>query len=169
MLIVWTFVVNGLFRFQANIDMKKIPAEEQVYTVLTEHVVEPGRYTVNPALTAENRFPEGKPVYSVLYSGMGHEAAGNLMWVGLIVFFVAPLIAAWLLSQTSERILSRYGRKVLFFSAIGVLFAIFRNLADFGIGGYPLGDTLLLAAHSIVVWTLMGLVVAWRIKPDRLV
>ena len=43
-LFVWTFVVNGIFRFQAGVDMKQIDKEQQVYEVLKEHIVEPGRY-----------------------------------------------------------------------------------------------------------------------------
>jgi hypothetical protein len=166
-LIVWTFVVNGLLRFEAGINMKQIPAERQVYEMLKEHITEPGRYVCNPELTSEGRFPNEEPVFSVLYGGMGHESAGEHMLVGLVVFLLSPIIAAWMLSQTSARVMSGYCRKVLFFVAIGFLFAIFGDLTSFGIGGYPAKDVVLLAANDIVVWTLVGLVVAWRIKPGR--
>jgi len=162
-MLVWMFVVNGLFRFQASIDMKQIPAERQVYEALKENVVEPGRYVVNPELTSDNRFPEGEPVFSILYGGVGHEAAGGLMLVGLVVFFLAPFIGAWMLSQASDRVLTSYPRKVLFFVAIGLLFAIYTDMASFGIGDYPLKDAVLLAIDHILVWMLVGLVVAWRI------
>jgi len=46
-LIVWTIVVNGVFGFQSSIDMKQVPAEDQVYEVLRQHVVEPGRYILD--------------------------------------------------------------------------------------------------------------------------
>lgn len=166
-LIVWTFLVNGIFGFQARIDMKQLPAERTVYETLRESNLEPGRYTCNPAPTAEGRSPDSEPVFSILYGGMGHGAAGGLMLVGLVIFILAPMIGAWLLSMTSMRILSSYGRKVLYFTAIGLLFAVFGDLAKFGIGGYPLGDAIALALHSIVVWTVVGLVVAWRIRPER--
>jgi hypothetical protein len=166
-LIVWTFVVNGLFRFQASIDMRQIPGEAQVYEILKEHIADPGRYVVNPSLTAEGRFPDEEPVFSVLYGGMGHEAAGGHMLIGLIVFLLAPMVAAWMLSQTSERVMRSYSRKVLFFVGIGLLFATFGDLMKYGIGGYPARDVALLAAHKIVLWTVVGLVVAWRLKPSR--
>jgi hypothetical protein len=35
-----------------------------------------------------------------------------------------------------------------------------------GWGGADCNDALILAAHDIIVWTLVGLVVAWRIKPE---
>ncbi len=166
-LMVWTLVVNGIFRFQASIDMKRIEAERQVYEVLKEHIVDPGRYIINPELTSEMRFPDGEPAFSVLYGGVGHESAGSFMLVGLVIFFLAPMIGAWMLSQTSERVMSSYPRKVLFFVAIGLLFALFTDLTDFGIGSYPLRDALLFAINHIVAWTLVGVVVAWRMKPER--
>lgn len=167
-LIIWTFVVNGLFRFKVNMDMKQIPNERQVYEVLKENIVQPGRYACNPQLTPERRFPEQEPVFSVLYGGVGHEAAGNQMLFGLVVFLLAPIVATWLLSQTSEKILSSYSRKVLFFAGIGLLFAIYGDLPNYGIGDYPLNDTFIFALHDIIVWTVIGLVVAWKMKPEKI-
>ena len=165
-LMIWTFVVNVIFGFNSSINMKQIPNERQVYAILKDNIVQPGKYICNPELTSERRFPDQEPVFSILYGGVGHEAAGGLMLVGLVVFFLAPLIGAWLLSQTSGRVLSSYLRKVLFFVAIGLLFAIFTDLTNFGIGNYPLQDALIQAVHHIIVWTIVGLVVAWRMKPE---
>jgi len=166
-LIIWNILINGIFGFKSSIDMKQIPNERQVYAVLKENIVEPGRYTCNPEITPERRFAEGEPVFSVFYGGVGHEAAGGEMLSSLVVFLLAPVIAAWLLAQTSAKILSGYGRKVLFFSLIGLLFAIYHRLTNFGIGNYPLSDAIILAIHDVVLWTLMGLVVAWRMKPGE--
>ena len=164
-LVVWTFIVNGIFGFQANIDMKQVPAERQIYEVLRQHIIDPGRYVFNPELTPEGHTPGKEPVFSVLYGGMGHDSAGGLMMVGLVVFFLAPMIGAWLLSQTSVRVRSSYPRKILFFSAIGFLLALFSDLAKYGIGRYPVNDALAFAANDIVAWILVGLVVGWRIQP----
>jgi hypothetical protein len=165
-LMVWTLVVNGILGFQARIDMKQIAAERVVYETLKEHIVEPGRYVCNPELTLEGRFPDGEPVYSILYGGVGHESAGASMLVGLVVFLLAPLIGAWMLSQTSERMMSSFPRKVLFFAAIGLLFALFSDLMEFGIGSYPVQDAVLLGINHVVVWTLVGFVAAWRVKTE---
>lgn len=166
-LMLSAFVVDGLLGFRAGIDMQRVAGEPQVYAVLKEHIVNPGRYTVNPEPTSDGRFPEGEPVFGVLTGGVGHEAAGRLMLVGLVMFLVAPMIGAWLLSQMSGRVLSSYGRKVAVFVAIGLLFAVFTDLASFGIGGYPLRDALKLAARHVADWTLVGLVIAWRIGNAR--
>jgi hypothetical protein len=40
------------------------------------------------------------------------------------------------------------------------------DLMNFGIDGYSLNDALILAAHDIIVWTLVGLVVAWRMESE---
>lgn len=166
LMIVWTAVVNGVFGFRSRIDMKRIPDERRVYEVLKESVVEPGRYVVNPEVSPARAFPGEEPVFSIHYSGVGHGFAGPLAVLQLAVSLLALMVAAWMLSTASERILSSYPRKVLFFASIGFLFAVFDDLMDFGIGGYPLSDALALAVHDVVVWTFVGLVVAWRIRPE---
>jgi len=164
-LVAWMFVVNAIFGFKGSIDRKQLPDERQVYEILKAGIVEPGRYICNPEPTWEG-FPDGEPVFSILYGGVGHEFAGPHMLCELLLFFLAPALAAWMLSVTSERILSSYPRKVLFFVMIGLMFAIFDDLRDFGIGSYPLKDAFMLAVHDVVVWTLIGLVVAWWIRPE---
>ncbi len=165
-LIASTFVINGIFGFRSSIDMKPIPDERQAYECLKGSIVEPGRYICNPELTSSGSFPGEEPVFGIYYSGMGHESAGGLMPIQLALFVLAPTVAAWMLSLTSERTIASYPRKVLFFAAIGLLFAVYGDLMSFGIDGYPLSDALMLAAYDIMVWTLVGLVVAWRMQPE---
>ena len=100
---------------------------------------------------------------------MGHESSGGQALVQLTVLLIAPMIGAWMLSATSRRTISSYPRKVLFFAAIGMLFAVFSDLMNSGIDGYSLNDALILAVHDIIVWTLVGLVVAWRVTPESAV
>jgi hypothetical protein len=166
-LLIWTFVVNAIFGFHNRMEMKQIPNERQVYEILKENIVEPGKYICNPDLTSEGRFPDNEPVFSVLYGGAGHESAGEMMLVELLIFFLASITATWLLSQASPKVLSSYPRKVLFFTAIGLLFALFGDLNNFGIGNYPLHDALIHAVYDICVWTLIGLVVAWQMKSEK--
>ena len=165
-LTLWAFVVNGVFGFQARIDMKQIPQESLVYQTLKQHITLPGRYICNPDPTSQERFPEGEPVFSILYGGVGHEWAGKGMLIGLAIYFLAPWMAAWMLAQASGRVLTSYSRKVLYFAGIGLLIAMVSDLPDFGIGGYPLRDTALLAANHLISWTLVGVAAAWRIRPE---
>ncbi len=164
-LFAWTFAVNGILGFRSNVDRKPIPNERQVYECLKGNILEPGRYICNPEPTSSGRFPGQEPVYSITYSGMGHDFAGRLMFVQLGLFLLAPMIGAWMLSFASERVLTSYPRKVLFFVAIGLLFAVFGTLTRYGIDSYPLTDALKLAGYDLITWTLVGLVVAWRLQP----
>jgi hypothetical protein len=161
---IWTFIVNGLLGFNARMQMKQLAAEPAVFEILKTNVTAPGRYVVNPQLTEEGRFPENEPVFSVLYGGVGHEAAGRLVLVRLPLFFVPPFIAAWLLTMTSERILSRFSRRFLFVVTIGVLLAVSGPLSTFGIGEVPFRDALIFTLHDIALWVAVGLVIAWKIR-----
>jgi len=165
-LILWTFLLNGVFGFKSRMDMKAVPDERAVHEFLRAHIVEPGGYACNPALTSAGRFPDSDPVYSIRYSGLGHGAAGREMLVGLLGFIVAPVIGAWMLSGASEKVLASYPRKVLFFVALGVLVALVADLPRYGIGGYGMISTLLFMAYDLAAWTLVGLVVAWRMRPS---
>lgn len=165
-LVAWTLAANGILGFRSNIDRKPIRDERQVYDCLKGNIVEPGRYICNPEVALSDTFPGEEPVFGITYSGMGHGSAGRLMLVQLVLFFLAPAIGAWMLSLTSRRILTSYPRKVLFFAALGLLVALSGLLTNYRIDSYPLTDALLLAAHDVIAWTLVGLVVAWRIQPE---
>ncbi len=164
-LLLVTFILNGILGFKSSLEMNVPPNEKQIYGELKKNIDKPGRYICNPPLTANGVYPEGEPVYSILYGGVGHEAAGSQMIVGLLIFFIAPIIGSWLLSQTSQKVLLSYPRKVFFFSSIGFLFALFNNLNNYGIGNYPFSDALILAIYNIFVWSVVGLVVARKMKP----
>ena len=163
---LWTFIVNGILRFGVRMNMKVVANEPEVYEMLTASVVEPGRYVINPAGTPGVGFPLNEPVFGLTYSGFGHEAAGALMWLGLVTMFAATILAAWMLSRTSARFRSSYVRRALYFTAIGVLFAVSVDLDSFGIAGRPLGDALILGVHRIMMWTFVGLFAAWFMKPN---
>lgn len=98
-----------------------------------------------------NRIPDESRVYAVLKER-------------IVAAFAAPMIAAWLLSCASDRVLSRYSRRVIFFVAIGLLVAVFGDLPKLGIGGHPPSSALLLSAYDVVSWTLCGLVAAWVMR-----
>jgi len=163
-LVLWAFVSNGIFGFKSRVDLNRIPDEGRVYEVLKESIVSPGAYILNPTPVPGVGFPPGEPVFSIRYSGMGHEAAGRMLLLDLAVALVAPTLAAWLLSLASDRVLNRYWRRVAFFAVIGLLVAVFSDLPKAGIGGYPLSSVLLLSAYDVASWTLCGLAAAWLIR-----
>lgn len=163
-LLLWTFIANGILGFRTNVDMKQIPNERELYQILQKSIPEPGRYICNPEITASEMFPENEPVFSILYGGVGHESAGGQAMRGLLIFLITPVLGAWLLSKTSLDFRKSYLRKVLFFSVIGILIALFKDIQNSGIGDYPFNDALLHGMFSFVSWTLAGIVVGWRMK-----
>jgi hypothetical protein len=164
-LLVLAFVINGVLGFNARLTMKQLPNEREIYAALKATVTEPGRYLCNPALTSEGRFPDNEPVFGIHYAGVGHEAAGLGAVLGVIQFLVVPTIGAWMLSRTSERYRSRFINRVAFFVMIGLLAAVTGDLASFGIGGSPFTLALMLAARTMVTWTILGLAIAAIMRP----
>jgi len=161
------FVANGVFGFYSRIAMKKVPDEPRVYALLKETVSEPGRYVCNPPVTPGAGFPLGEPVFSITYGGVGHEAAAWMMQVRLLCGLAAMLLAAWLLSLASPRVLASYGRRVLFLGALGLLIAVFKTLPEAGIGAYPVRDAVWLAGFDFVTWFVAGLALAWPMRAER--
>ena len=164
--VAWAFVLNGILGFNARLGMKQVPDEAQVHEMLKTKIIEPGQYICNPALTSDSRFPENEPVFGIRYSGVGHEAAGFGMILGLIQFLVMPLIGAWMLSKTSELFRARFINRVLFLVMIGLLVAIAGDLGSFGIGGSPLTVALIFAVRTIAAWTIVGLAIAAIMRPE---
>jgi hypothetical protein len=162
-LIVWTLIVNGLLGFRSRMEMKRVPNESYVYAVLAVNVTEPGQYVANP-----DPLPDGSPdvdaaVYGILYSGIGHDRAGSMLLAQLLIV-LAPLLATWLLSQMPDVLLRSLPRKVLVFTTIGLVIALYVRLQEFGIAARTPGDAMRLAIHDVALWTVMGLVVGWRMR-----
>jgi hypothetical protein len=159
------FVVNGIFGFTARLELRPVPNEAAVYALLKEAIVEPGGYVANPAVVPGQGFPPNEPVYRIRYAGIGHEAAGRLELLGLVVVLVATTLAAWIASIASGRVLSSWARRFGFFVLMGLWLAIFSDLARYDIGGHPWRSALMLAAYDVGLWALAGAVMAWRLRP----
>ncbi len=164
-LVVWFILVDGIVGFKRGIEMNQLPDERAVYAFLVEQVPEPGRYVANPEISPDRGFPGDDPVFAVQYSGLGHADAGQEMLVGLVVMLLTPVVGAWLLSNASSRVLSRYGSRLLFFSLIGVVFTLFGVMMRFGLARYPLGSAVALSAHDLAAWVVAGMVVARFVRP----
>ena len=76
------------------------------------------------------------------------------------------MVAAWMLSVTSRKTRASLPKKVAFVACIGLLLGLWGHLGDYGIGGYPLESTIALTVHDIILWALVGLILAWRIRPE---
>ena len=166
-LIVYLIVADGILGFKRSIEMNQLPDERLVYEFLSEHVTEPGRFICNPEVAPDQRFPGDDPIFAIHYTGLGHDDAGQEVIVGLIVMLLAPIIGAWLLWNASGRFLSRYSSRVMFFTTIGIVIALFSILARFGIASYSLVNAIAFGIHDFAGWVLAGLIVAWAVSPDE--
>jgi hypothetical protein len=164
-LVLWTFVVNGMLGFTARLTMNRVADEPAVHRLLTQNVPAPGAYIVNPALTADHRFPDGAPVFAVTHSGIGHEGAGRMMLVDLGRSFALMLLAAGLLAVASDRVLARWTWRAAFVVALGVLLALGSDLTRVGIGGWPASTAIAMAGFLVGGWALAGAAIAWAMRP----
>ena len=160
-MLAFSFVVNGMFGLNTRLNMKRLPGEREIYEVLKKEVTQPGHYICNPALTADGRFPDREPVFTIVNSGFTHGAASTYFLGDLGLPLAAAFIATWMLAMASPRVLASYARKTLFFVLIGFLFGLLTGIRS----DYPPADALLNAAYEIMLWTVTGLVVAWRLRP----
>jgi hypothetical protein len=168
-LFFWNAVANTVFLLTPRLEMGRVPDEPAVYDIVRQHVTEPGGYTLNPPLTAAGEFPQGEPVFGIHYSGFGHEAAGTLMLIDVLLAFGSVLLAALLASATSERVRSSFAGRFLFLAGVGLLVAVIGDLPRFGIGGLPAGLALLATASTFGSWLLAGALMAWTLRDRRLV
>jgi len=166
-MIAWFFVADGILGVKRGIDMNQLPKEREVYAFLAERVTVPGRYVCNPELLPDQRFPGHDPIFVVQYSGLGHDDAGQEMILGFVVAVMAAVAGAWVLANASSRVLSRYGSRVLFLAAVGVVVGLLSFVARFGISSYSLGDALALAVHDLAGWVVTGCAVAAVVRPSR--
>ncbi len=160
-LAVWTFTVNSVFFFTARMEMNRVLDEPAVHRVLTTNVPAPGAYLVNPRLTADGRFPGGEPVFGVTYSGMGHEAAGPMMLVNMVLGLVSAWLVAGLLAAASPRVLGTWPGRIGLVTAVSALIALTGDVSRVGIGGYPVGTAVPIALVRLGGWTLAGVAMAW--------
>ena len=164
-MVVAAFVVNGIFGFTARLALRPVPNEAEVYALLKASVVEPGGYMVNPPVVAGQGYPWNEPVFGLHYSGFGHEAAGRLQLLQLLVLLAATTLAAWIASMAGGRVLATYGRRLGFFMLMGLWLAVFSDLPRYGIGAHPWPSAVAFAAFDLGLWTLAGAVMAWRLRP----
>lgn len=162
-LLAWTVVANAIFGLRARVELNRLEDERRVYDVLKESITAPGVYVVNPAPTADGRFPAAEPVFSVVYTGFTHDAAARSFWAELATGLVSALLVAALLSHASPRVLARYVSRLLFVACLGLFVGVAGELTR----GYPLASSVLLATNTVISWTLAGLVMAGLMRPGR--
>ena len=146
---------------------KPLSDQKEVQYALKERITEPGIYICPYRPPDDTLFPDygNEPIFAIKYTGLTHNTARGIFTFSLLLVFIAPMIAAWMLSVTSEKILSKYYRRVLFVMVLGIFLAVFGDLMRSSTESELTEYLIFLAINSIITWFLVGLVIAWRIKP----
>ena len=166
---VWLLVSNAMIPMKSGMIHKIAPNQLEIHKVLRENIKETGTYSC-PYLSPdeEGLLPDyrNQPIYSITYSGITHGDPVSIpMPIPVLIVFIVPLIAAWMLSVTSSRIQARYSRRVLFVVLIGLIIALFDDIMQMSFGPQLKEYLAFLAVNNFITWILAGLVIAWRIKP----
>jgi hypothetical protein len=162
---VWTVISTSLLPVSGK-RAQPIPNDKEIHTLLKEKITEPGMYFLPDHLDESSTdYPdyENEPIFSIIYGGRTPGTFLGQMIFELFCIFGAPIIAAWMLSVTSERILAKYSRRVLFIAVLGLFLAVFGDVFS----EKPLDIILLSSINGLITWALVGLVIAWRIKPVK--
>ncbi len=151
--------------------LQPMPGQVQIHAALKERITQPGTY-VCPYLPPEERrafFPNylNEPVFAITYRGHTHATVPGFASVGMLSFLLAPMAASWLLSQASARVLASYWRRYAYIAALGVFIILdadlMRNLTD----DLSFKAVVGIALVDLITWTLVGLVLAWSVRPRR--
>lgn len=167
---IWLTVSNAVIPVKSDMIHRIAPNQLEVHAALKDNITTPGTYAI-PYLSRaqESSLPEyrDQPVYTVMYTGYTHGDQGSSadFFVPLAVVFLVAFLASWMLSVTSGEVLSRYGMRVLFVTLLGVVIALHDDILQMYLGPQPRDYLVFLAVSNVLTWFLMGLVIAWRIKP----
>jgi hypothetical protein len=167
------FAMMIVFRFFLPIggktELLTMPDQVLIHAQLKERITKPGRY-VCPYLPPDKRsalFPDylNEPIFMVTYDGRTHGTVPGFASPGMLSFLLAPMAAAWLLSLASDRVLATYLHRVLFVSTLGLFIAVAADLLSSLTDELPFAAVAGKAVASVITWSLIGFVLAWRIRP----
>lgn len=166
--ILWTVVALGLVPFRDSMGWKETPNEDLLLPLLDGNLTEEGLYLLPghspPDSLFRARHDEG-PFFRVHSLPRGTEGPIRSL-ISILSLLVAPLIPAWFLAALCRSGSPGFGARVGAVSLFGLFLALTANIQLWGMELYPLAYSLLLSANGILSWVVIGLFLAWRIKPD---
>ena len=165
-IVIFAWLIIGSSLLHLNGDRPApIPNDLEIHTLLKERVSEPGYYFLpdHPKEGEENVYPDygNEPLFFITYGGRTPNTFMGQLFYEIFCFIVAPMIAAWLLSVASDKILAKYSRRVLFVTVLGLFLAVYGDV----LSEKPMDRILLSSINALLTWFLAGLVIAWRIRP----
>lgn len=170
-MLLWTAVWYGLSSFYHDATANEIPDEDYVFNVINDRLDETGIYLYPYDVPADSAFHarfEAGPILQILFQSQGGAAPSEtLSFLSVVLaYLLAPIIPAWVLSVASPEKTAGYIQRVSIVALFGIFVAVFRDLTPVGVL-VPGEFSVVMAVHSVVGWGLVGIVLAWRMNPDR--
>jgi len=169
-MIVWVMFSFAVLRIGGK-SIKPVPDQAELHAALKSRITQPGTYACLYVSSEQEmaQFPNylNEPVYAITYKGYTHSTVPGFRNLGVLSILFAPVLAAWLLTRTSESVLKRYAIRVLFVMMLGLFVAMAGDWPRAVADEQQASSLLLTTANTIVTWLLAGLAIAWRIRPER--
>jgi len=166
--ILWTALALGLVPIRDSMGWKEVPNEAAVLETLDANLSETGTYLVPghspPDSLFRARHADG-PLFRVHSLRDGTEGPIRPL-ISILSLLLAPLIPAWFLTKLCQRESPAFWTRVLIVGSFGVFLTLTAEIQLWGMELYPLTYSLLLSASAILGWVVVGLVLAWRIRPS---
>jgi hypothetical protein len=165
--LAWTTVFQGLVPVRNELGYKEVPNEETVLGVLDENLRETGLYLVPghspPDPLFRERYEEG-PIFRIHSLQTGAGGIPHVLFP-VLALLIAPIIPTWYLRKLCRNEAPGFWSRVFVVALFGVFLALCADLRMWGMELYPLSYSLFLVVNSVLTWIVVGLVIAWRIKP----
>ncbi|NIM52791.1 MAG: hypothetical protein GTO22_26690 [Gemmatimonadales bacterium] len=163
----WTVVAQNLIPIRNDLGYKEVSNEETVLSALDPNLTETGLYLVPghspPDSLFRSRYEEG-PIFRIhsLRSGAGGPAH---VLIPMLALLIAPVIPTWILWRLCQQERPTLRARIAVVALFGIFLALSADLRMWGMELYPLSYSLFLGLSSVAGWVIVGLLIAWRIRP----
>ena len=166
--VLWTVLTLGLVPVRDDMGWKEVPNEASVLEVLDANLPETGLYLVPghspPDSLFRARHDDG-PLFRVHSLRNGTEGPIRAL-ISILALLLAPLIPAWFLFRLCQLGSPGFWARAGVVGLFGLFLALTGHIQLWGMELYPVLYALFLSANGIATWVVIGMVLAWRIKPD---
>jgi hypothetical protein len=165
----WKVVSQGLLPIRDELGYKDAQNEERVLSTLDANLPGTGLYIVPghspPDSLFRARYSEG-PIFRIHSLRRGAGGTPHFL-VSILALFIAPMIPTALVWRLCRNGGLGFGARATTVALFGVFLALAADIQLWGTELYPLNYSIFLASSSVVGWAIVGLVVAWRIRPTK--
>ena len=150
--------------------LEHTPDDAQAGAALLQHFPTTGTYLVPGAFNdpaTQQRLHEKGPIATVHIQTAGMPVTQpRVLVLGFVHYWICTLLAAFLAVRTAPVVRASYGKRVWFFALVGVLLAVFSDLAAPIWWGHPWPFHVVNAIYAVTVWLVGGLVLAAFLKAE---